>query len=125
MATATAVEMETLQFDGEIETFEGKKISPALKFSGPYEAYRSYDDVPAKEKLDEKDCLKIVNDSLKSTARAKRMAEVLKENGYVKTDLNTPEGTRLTMIKSLLKNKPHLTPEQAAETIDGMLGAVG
>ena len=116
-------EMTTETFKGEIETFMGEPVNPKLKFEGTYQAYKNYADVSVDEKLSEKDMLKIVNDARKTTERAKRMAEVLKENGYEKPDMNTPEAQRNLMVKSLMKQKPNLTIEVAGQIIDGILNS--
>lgn len=117
--------MKTVSFDGTIGTaFDKTEIKPALPFDGTYEAYENYTDVPADEKLSEKDILEVVNNARKASARAKAIKETLLGAGYKEVDRKSAEFQRNEMVSNLMKQRPKLTREQAETVVDGMLGNI-
>lgn len=90
--------MRTETFKGTIETAFGQKVVPAIDFSGSYEAYENYSEVPQSEKLTEKDMLNAVNNARKASARA---SEITKLTEAYKPDEKTAAVN--TLVKTLMK----------------------
>ena len=99
---------ESRKFDGKISTAYGKTISPALAFSGTFEAYTK--DVAGinAAKADGKwpndlDILEgLVNDSEKARKRAEAIEARLEREGISKPAADAPETLYNNTYKSLL-----------------------
>ena len=113
--------MKTETFKGEIGTAYGEKLKKTLPFSGSFEAYENYAEVPEKEKLTEKDMLEVVNEGLKATKRAAVIQETLDQAGIAKPDPNSPEALKNQMVKTLMKAKK-LDEESAIAMATDVLG---
>lgn len=96
-----------VSFDGEIKTFDGNPISPALSYVGKVKQYvadapgvidamKAGGDYPKEE-----DLITFANARLKAKARAKVISDVLTEAGYSKPEAGSCEAFYRDMVKTL------------------------
>lgn len=102
MASVTSV----VKFDGKIETFMGKPVSPALPYSGKVSQYAETEAglaalKAANEFPKTREIVQSVNAKNKAKERAKVIAEVLKENGYEKPAADSAVSLFNSMVKTL------------------------
>jgi len=104
MAKATS---RIVNFDGEIKTFDGNPIVPALDYTGKVKQYVS--DAPgvidamkaAGDYPKEEDLITFANARLKAKARAKVIAERLDVAGLSKPEAGSCEAFYRDMVKTL------------------------
>lgn len=96
--------MKPEKFNGTVESAYGKVLPTAVKFSGEFEAFESFQEiVAAKEEPSNDDIVNIVNAKRKAAARATATMEALQAAGIAKPDPNSPDVIRANMVKSLMK----------------------
>lgn len=123
MAKATS---RVVAFDGEIKTFDGNPISPALTYSGKVKQYAA--DAPgvieamkaAGDYPKEEDLITFANARLKAKSRAKVIAAALEEAGYSKPEAGSNESFYRNMVKTL--TDAGKSDEQAALLAEQVLG---
>jgi hypothetical protein len=94
--------MKTETYKGEITTFLGKKIVPALKYDGNFNAFTSADEIRlANEWPTEKEVIEWRNAERKAVAVSKSRAQILEDNGYEKPAANDPVVVFAGMVKTL------------------------
>ena len=93
--------MKQSTFKGVIENAYGKPLPSPISYSGSFEELAAGDEIPAKEKPDEKDLLAYVNNKRKANARQKSMQEALTAAGIEKPTLEDAEEQFRQMVKIL------------------------
>jgi putative cell wall-binding protein len=114
--------MTTEKFSGEISSAYGNPVSPAIKFDGTFEAYEKYEDVPEKERPDEKELLAFVNNRRKASARQSAMQSALDAAGIKKPTLEDAAVQIREMAKVLLAAKKADSQEAAEAAAKSILG---
>jgi hypothetical protein len=95
--------MKSETFKGTIESAYGNPLPEALKFSGAFDAYETYEEVAAANDLPKNsEILDFVNNKRKANARQKSMQEVLTAAGINKPTLEDPQFQLKSMIKILV-----------------------
>lgn len=111
--------MKTETFKGTIESAYGAPVSPALSFSGEFQAYESVAEVRSgNDYPNDEEITTFVNNKRKANARQKEMQSVLDAAGYVKPTLETDVQLQLrTLIKVFVASgKSEAEARQIAET---------
>lgn len=114
--------MKTETFKGTIENAYGKAVSPALEFSGSFQAFENVDELKEKNEYpSEKEIVSFVNNQRKANERQKVMTQVLTDAGYEKPTLETDAQLQLrTLYTVYIAAKK--TPEEARNLAASTLG---
>jgi hypothetical protein len=114
--------VETKKFDGTIANAYGKELDTVLAFEGDYQHILFFSAIPAKEMLDEKEILAVVNNKRKATARATCMQKALDDAGIQKPTLKDDSELQVKTIAKGLAASGKYTEESALALARQMLG---
>lgn len=113
--------MKTETFSGTIETAYGNSVSPAVKFSGSFEAFETeVEAIEKNEGLTEEERLTVINNKRKASARATASTKALEAAGIYKPDPNSPDVLKNSMIATYMKLQK-VDRETAEKIVAGLL----
>lgn len=115
--------MKTETFKGTIESAYGKPVSPALAFTGDFQAFETVSELRDKNEYPTDDeIVSFVNNKRKANKRQQVMQATLDAAGYEKPTLETDTDLQVKgMVKSLVASGKY-TEEQAIAFAKNALG---
>lgn len=113
--------MKSESYKGTIESAYGSPLPEAIKFSGSFDAFESYEEVATANDLPKNsEILDFVNNKRKANARQKSMQDALTAAGINKPTLEDPQVQLKTIIKALVASGR--SEDEATKVAEATLG---